>query len=163
MKALANTEIERLQAEPQLALNLLLPEDDSANDSSVIDLDKSWHGIHYLLTGTAWEGEPPLNVLVAGGTSLPDPDEEWGYGPPRLLRPGEIAAVNRALDALSDQDLSGRFDPADMTAKGIYPEIWDRDPQEDDALVYLMEYVSALRDFIRTANANQHGLVLAIV
>src|SRR5215211_6398120 len=26
-----------------------------------IDLDKSWHGIHYLLTKTDWEGEPPLN------------------------------------------------------------------------------------------------------
>jgi hypothetical protein len=25
-----------------------------------MDLDKSWHGIHYMLTGTAWEGTPPL-------------------------------------------------------------------------------------------------------
>lgn len=24
------------------------------------DLDKAWHGIHYLLTKTAWEGEPPM-------------------------------------------------------------------------------------------------------
>lgn len=31
------------------------------------DLDKAWHGIHYLLTETAWEGNEPLNFLVQGG------------------------------------------------------------------------------------------------
>lgn len=35
-----------------------------------VDLDKAWHGLHYLLTGTAWEGEPPLNVLAAGGREV---------------------------------------------------------------------------------------------
>ncbi|MHC5077311.1 MAG: DUF1877 family protein, partial [Planctomycetota bacterium] len=32
-----------------------------------IDLDKAWHGIHYLLTQTDYEGESPLNFLVVGG------------------------------------------------------------------------------------------------
>src|SRR5688500_6275073 len=36
------------------------------------DLDKAWHGIHYLLTGTAWEGAEPLNFLVAGGRPVGD-------------------------------------------------------------------------------------------
>ncbi len=31
------------------------------------DFEKSWGGLHYLLTGTAWEGEPPLNFLMGGG------------------------------------------------------------------------------------------------
>src|SRR5438093_6086389 len=129
MAALDDSEMERLVMEPVLAFDLLLPEtDDSPSDHSLVDLDKAWHGIHYLLTGTAWEGRPPLNALVLGGKRLPDPDEEWGYGPPRLLPPGDVAALSRALESVSDDDLAARFDPADMSAKEIYPEIWSRDP-----------------------------------
>ena len=35
------------------------------------DLDKAWHGIHYLLTKSAWDGEPPLNFLLLGGKEVP--------------------------------------------------------------------------------------------
>lgn len=42
-------------------------------------MDKAWHGIHYLLTGTAWEGDPPLNFLVTGGREVGT--EEIGIGP----------------------------------------------------------------------------------
>src|SRR5829696_7547426 len=34
------------------------------------NFEKSWHGLHFLLTGTAWEGEPPLNFLLAGGREI---------------------------------------------------------------------------------------------
>jgi len=165
MKAVSDGEIEKLFAEPQLTFDLLYPEeDDTLDDSSLLDLDKAWHGIHYLLTGTAWEGEPPLNALVVGGTSLPDPDDEWAYGPPRILRSADVRALDQALDAVSDQDLRNRFDAAEMTAKEIYPEvIWERDPREDNALGYLMEYVRVLRDFIRATNATGEGLVIALV
>jgi Domain of unknown function (DUF1877) len=42
------------------------------------DLDKSWHGIHYLLTGTASGGVAPVNFLVAGGRPVGKLDV--GYG-----------------------------------------------------------------------------------
>ena len=43
-----------------------------------IDLDKSWHGIHFLLTGAAWEGERPLNFLILGGEEVGDIDVGHG-------------------------------------------------------------------------------------
>ncbi len=42
------------------------------------DLDKSWHGLHYLFTQTVWEGEPPLNFIVCGGNPVGNIDV--GYG-----------------------------------------------------------------------------------
>src|SRR5579872_4450187 len=36
----------------------------SANEGKAIDIDKAWHGIHYLLTGTAWAGSAPLSFIV---------------------------------------------------------------------------------------------------
>ena len=37
-------------------------------------LDKAWHGIHYLLTGSAWEGELPLGFICQGGSAVGDID-----------------------------------------------------------------------------------------
>ena len=123
-----------------------------------VDLDKAWHGIHYLLTGTAWEGDKPLNFLVAGGRPVGDIDV--GYGPARVLSAAETRAAHEALTQLSDEDLRGRFDPGDMTSKEIYPEIWDRPPEEDDTLSYVLEHVGTLREFLAQAVEQRQGLVV---
>jgi hypothetical protein len=122
------------------------------------DLDKSWHGIHYLLTGSADEGEPPLDFLVGGGT--PVGDEDVGYGAPRVFTAAETRAISAALAAVSDDELRRRFSPLAMMRANIYPEIWDRDPSEDDTLGYLMEHVRLLRDVIATVVGNDHGLLV---
>jgi hypothetical protein len=79
------------------------------------DLDKAWHGIHYLLTGTAWEGEYPHNFLVNGGTEVGD--IEVGYSTARVLTAAETREVLDAMNKVSDEDLKARFDPHDMIAK----------------------------------------------
>jgi hypothetical protein len=73
--------IERLLADPPLVWQILEPDDPNAVAAG--DLEKSWQGIHYLLTGTAWEGDPPLNFLLAGGREV---DIEIGLGPPASIR-----------------------------------------------------------------------------
>ena len=122
------------------------------------DLDKAWHGIHYLLTGTAWEGTAPLNLLVSGGTEVGD--VEVGYGPARVLRAQDVRAAFHALEAIRDEELRARFDPEDMVRKEIYPSIWTRKPEEDDVLEYLMGYVGILRAFLAQAVEKELGLVL---
>jgi hypothetical protein len=124
------------------------------------DLEKSWHGIHYLLTGTAWEGDPPLNFLVLGGRVVGDIDV--GYGPPHALTAAETGSVSDALARVGDEELRGRFDPAAMMKQKIYPEIWDRGPDEDDTLGYLMENVGVLREFLAQVVGRNQGLVVYI-
>jgi hypothetical protein len=124
------------------------------------DLDKAWHGIHYLLTGTAWEGREPLNFLVSGGREVGDIDV--GYGPARVLSAAQTRAAHEALAQVSDDELRRRFDPDEMTRKEIYPEIWDRPPEEDDTLGYLMEYVGVLRGFLAQAVDQGQGLVVCL-
>src|SRR5262245_61651019 len=68
------------------------------NDGGM-DLDKAWHGIHFLLTGSAWDGEEPLCFLVKGGEEIGD--EDFGYGPARILSPNQIAAWADSLSAIS--------------------------------------------------------------
>jgi hypothetical protein len=123
-----------------------------------VELDKAWHGIHYLLTGTAWAGEPPLNFLVAGGQAAGDIDV--GYGPVRLYSSSDVKRIKVALSAISDDELRSRFRPEEMMKLEIYPEIWDRPVDEDNTLGYLMEYLAVLRDHVGAAAA--HGLGLAV-
>jgi hypothetical protein len=134
--------------------DLQLADDDRADT----DLDKAWHGIHYLLTGTAWEGAPPLNFLVQGGREVGTIDV--GYGTARAFAADEVIKIDRALAGLTDEGLRGRFRPDHMMKLKIYPEIWDRDPADDDTLSYLMESVAALRAFLRGAVDAGRGLVV---
>lgn len=124
------------------------------------DLDKAWHGIHFLFTGTAWEGEPPLNFLVVGGREVGR--EEVGYGPARTLTSSETRELATALARMDAADLRARFAPAEMMRLEIYPEIWDRDPSEDDTLGYLMEYLAQLRGAVQTASDRRLGLLITI-
>jgi hypothetical protein len=136
--------------------DLDLDEDELAD----AELDKAWHGIHYLFTGTAWEGAPPLNLLVSGGREVGRIDV--GYGPARVFVSGDVKEAHEALEGVSDETLRSRFRPDDMMKLKIYPEIWDRDPTDDDTLGYLMENVAILRRFLKEAVEHERGIVVYV-
>ncbi|MEP6849117.1 MAG: YfbM family protein [Acidobacteriota bacterium] len=125
-----------------------------------VDVDKAWHGIHYLLTGTAWEGEFPLNFLVAGGTEVGDID--LGYGVARTFRSDAVSEINAALSEIDEQTLRTRFNPQQMTKLQIYPDIWDRDSDEDDTFGYCAEYFQILRNFVTRVAERNLGVVVYI-
>lgn len=132
----------------------------AAGEVDTIDLDKAWHGIHFMLTGTAWEGEPPLNFLMQGGTVIGE--VEVGYGPARGMTAAEVQTVAEALAGIDEAFMRARFDPAQMTQLDIYPGIWDRDPAEDDSLGYCLEYFGALRTFVMRAAERGAGLIISL-
>ena len=122
------------------------------------DLDKAWHGIHFLLVGSAWRGSAPLGYLLTGGTDVGDIDV--GYGPARVLRPEQVSEFSGALSRITVEDFRSRFDPKRMMDADIYPNIWDRDPADDDTLGYLVEYFEMLKgDMHRFA---EHGLGVVV-
>src|SRR5688500_16813482 len=87
-------------------------------EGDVGDLDKAWHGIHYLLTGTAWEGDPPLNFLVTGGREAGD--EEDGYGPARTVTPAETGETASALAPLSDEQRRVGSGPPEVISDKVH-------------------------------------------
>lgn len=124
------------------------------------DLDKSWHGIHYLLTGTAWAGDQPWAFLVTGGR--PAGDIEVGYGPARLFTSVETRSILAALEQLTVERLQSRFNPDDMTAKEIYPDIWSRGDPDEQTIGYLIKYFVILRGFLRQAVDANAGIVVSL-
>lgn len=160
LRQIEASEIDTLLQDPERIFDLL-EEDNSLDEDELeaeTDLDKAWHGIHYLLTGTAWEGKPPLCYLVGGGQTIGD--VEVSYGPARVLRPDEVRAFDQALKAISLDDLSRRFNPDAMMRAEIYPEIWDRNPGEDDTLAYVLEYFEPLKVVLHDAAQQKKGLII---
>ena len=92
-----------------------LNEPDATED--LVDFDKAWQALHFVLSGSAWEGEGPLTFLLYAGKEI---SEDFGYGPTRLASPAEVRAFRDALAALDDGELRRRYDPAAMAAEQIY-------------------------------------------
>ena len=154
--------IDSLLSDPD-QIEELLDLDDAIYDSGVpqeniapeIDLDKSWHAIHFLLTGSAWGGEPPFSYLLVGGEEVGDVDV--GYGPARVLRPQEVSEFDMALASVSPEDLRNRFDPQAIAREEIYAI----DPQRrEEELEYIFYYYDILRTFVHDASLAGKGLLI---
>lgn len=123
------------------------------------DLDKAWHGIHFLLSGDEWSGPLPEGMLLAGGRPIGDVDV--GYGPARALLPEEAESFQRAIEKISDAEFDARFDAKKLLDHSIYPEIWDRDLKgEPDGRPYLNEYFKVLKQFFADAVKEKQGVVV---
>lgn len=123
-----------------------------------VDLDKAWHGIHFLLTGSAWEGEEPLCYLFKGGEGVGAEDDGA-----RVLKPNQIADWANTLSTIPADDLRKRFNPEAMMEVEIYPEIWDRASEEDDILRYLLENYEALRSFLEQTKNENKGAIISVM
>ena len=137
--------LQRLRQAPGDAEEILYPdEDEDGLTRDSFSADKAWHGLHYLLTGTAYEGEPPLAWAVCGDEQLDDAD--IGMGGAGVLTPQQVREVAAALAAVSPKTLRARYDPQRMTALKIYPDVmWLRDGQE--ALDWVMTQFEPLVRF----------------
>ena len=122
-------------------------------DGSPVDLGLAWHGIHFLLNGSAWGGDKPLYDAVLGGTPLGDPSS---YEPIRYLSPAEVAAVAAALPTA--EELTPRFTHRAMKQAEVYPDAaWDK----ADALTtfLLPSYAELLAFFTWAAGKGEAVLV----
>ena len=147
LTSLSSETLGELQKNPDLVEEYLFPDDSDSEPPNYIELDKAWHGIHYLLTGQADGGELPQALAVVGGEEF---GPQVGYGPARFLTPPQVQSVAVALAKLSAESLASRFDPSDMEAKQIYPDvIWVRDGQE--ALDYVLDNYQQLKTFYSDA------------
>jgi hypothetical protein len=122
--AMTRKALERMPAGIRTLLNLTgarMPKLDSepveSGGGPMLDIHKSWHGLHWLLCQSAWDGPEPLRHAVLGGQEI---GEDLGYGPARLVDAATVRAVAAALAGISNATLQQRFNPKAMAAAQIY-------------------------------------------
>lgn len=159
-RAIDEQTAESLQDDPD-TVERLLGEEDEAEDPAplaIVDVDKAWHGLHFLLTSIAEStgaGEDaPLAQAILGGEPLHE-DEDV-----RVMTAAEVRAVAAALAVITKDQLRDAFDPEAMSAADIYPDIWVRDGEE--ALDYLLIHFPTLVGFYRSSAESGHAALLRI-
>ena len=120
----------------------------SASGRSVVDdvdLEKAWHGLHFLFTGKADGGLQPMAFMQEGGEDI---GEDSGGDPvARLFSPAQVRNIDAFLAALTPESLAKRYDPARMTELRIYGGAWEQGDEFD----HLLESFEDVRAFVRTA------------
>jgi len=122
-----------------------------------LSLDKAWHGVHYLLSGTVEPGESLLSQAVLGGTEICE--DFSGYGPARCFTVPQVAGLAAALGAPeTEREAEARYDPQRMDELQIYPFGWS--PEARD---WILGSFRDLRGFQADAASNGRAVVTCLV
>jgi uncharacterized protein DUF1877 len=116
-----------------------------------LSLEKSWHSLHYLLTGTAGKSDSVLGKTILGGKEI-GPD--IGYGPARYLEPSEVKEIAKVLKNVSKKDLAVRFDLRAMQAAKIYA------CRDADELELAQDYFAQMTDYYGEAAKRGDAMLL---
>ena len=127
-------------------------------DRVALCLEKDWHALHYLLTGSTEGGGDPLGFLLTGGREV---GAELGYGRPRLLDLGFVQRLNKALQGITEDQFWSRYDAQRLEAEEIYPGNWNDEPPESQRDAYIPVF-NEVREYVaRVAAAHgQMGVVI---
>lgn len=144
----------KLRASPDLVTDFVMPEEfEDIAEGQLIDLDKAWHAIHFLLSGSADEAHMPEGALLAGQGI----GEDVGYGPARILLPAEVLAFAGYLGSKPDDFVERHLDFAKLHAADIYPSFWDR--KDPHLIKYVADNFRALKAFVGNAAAAGDAIV----
>lgn len=125
----------------------------------VMDLEKNWDGIQYILTGeSVMLGA--LNETVESkaffSNQVLDETQDLGYGPAQYLHPVQVKEINEVIQKMDAQSIA--IDGADMEQKQVYPTVW----AEDEAIEYLRESFEEFQGFYKEATNNNQAILTLI-
>ena len=125
-----------------------------------MDLDKAWHALHFLFTGSDWEGDFPNGFLVSCGEPIGDVDV--GYGPAKSFSPQQVEDIAAFLGGVDPKTLKQRFDPEKMHKMEIYPSIWDNGAESEQELEYVLGGLGELKEFVTVTVEREMALLVYI-
>jgi hypothetical protein len=143
--ALKAEQVEELVREPATVASFAAQAVDDQDESGaeLLDIDKAWHAIHFLLTGVVEGGEAPLAWAVFAPTLI---GEDVGEGPARVLMPDQVIEVSKALAPVTTDKLKRNCDWSVMNERQIFPGAW-RKGDED----YIGDNFKQLKKFYESA------------
>lgn len=147
-----------------------LKKDDDIEDSTpacieheykhTCNLETAWHAIHFMLTDNVYDGDFPMNFLLAGGEDVGCIDV--GFGPARVIESINVKEINRYLSSLTPDLFMTFYDADNLTRKKIYPEIWYRFYADDENRAYIRGKYELMRSTVERAATHNLGLLIWI-
>ena len=129
-------------------------------DPDLLDLDKCWENIYFLLTGYTSsdfeKAKPPLSLILFNGTVL-DENQDMGYGPATYSSLEEVKEISNALPEVSREKLRSKFESLKSKDSELYPF----KPDSEDMFDYVFEYYNKMKEFYQIAAKKFHPKCLA--
>ena len=102
----------------------------SDEDELLLDIDKMWDVLHFVLTGVSTDhriDDNPLSQAVLGVTPIEDLSEYMAY-----TGHSKIADIVTALEQFDIEQALESFDMKACKEAELYPNIWDYDEEEEE-------------------------------
>jgi len=153
----SKSELEQYLTNSTLLEERVYPEE-YIEDPNLLDLDKSWESIYFLLTGctsTDFEkAEPPLSLILFNGTIVDD-NQDMGYGPATYSSPEEVKEIASTLPDVNRETLSLKF----QSLKSKEAELYPFNPDSEDMFDYIFEYYAKMKEFYLAAAKNDQAVI----
>jgi len=130
------------------------------SDSDTIDLDKTWHILHFLFTGSDWGGDFPHGFLVSCGK--PVGDEDVGYGPARSFDPSQVKQIASFLASLDHPELRKRLDPGQLEKWEIYPGLAGNPTELEENWDYIANRLDEITRFLAETAEKDFSILVYI-
>ncbi|WP_251040580.1 YfbM family protein [Chryseobacterium sp. ISL-6] len=147
------SELENYLKDSSLLLDRINNHD--TEDANLVDIDKAWDGIIFLLTGQSIinSNNHPLSKILFSEQII-DEVQDLGYGPAHYLTPSQVSELNTQISVITANSLKPNFDPAKMTE--VYPSVWE---EEDGAFEYLVDGFSVVQKTYAEAAKNGEAMI----
>ncbi|WP_145320104.1 YfbM family protein [Paenibacillus xylanexedens] len=142
----------------ELSEGTLLFKDIDRNAYGMLDIDRSWEGIHFLLCDTDYNGTPPEGYVVPllNDQSLKIPDFSTFY-----LKDDQVQEAAAYLDTLTTEQLRAKYSSERFVKEKIYPLFEGADAE--GFWDYLISHLTEIQKFYRIAASKGQGIVFYIV
>lgn len=128
-------------------------------DTAVLDIDKLWDGLHFLLTKeTEPEEGNPLSEAVLGTQIFGD--GECVYFTAYIL-PKRVQEIRDVLRLFNIESVIEQFEPKEFAQNDIYPNIWIQENKED-LQEELTQCFLAVEQFYEQAAEGGKGVIVSI-
>ena len=113
----------------------------------LLDIDKMWDVLHFVLTGVGTSnpsGNDPLSVAVLGVTPLENVTEYIAY-----TEKSKVVEICSALENFDIEEAMAHFSMQACKNADLYPDIWGYDDEEEEIKEEICEYFQAIKDFYK--------------
>lgn len=145
---LPDNELEQIKGLSNQEDDLLDFAEDSANSHDILlDIDKMWDALLFVMTGfssSEFLEDNPLREAVLGVTPLEDVSEYIAY-----TEKSRIAAISQALEEFDMDSAMANFSMEACKKADLYPNIWDYLEEEEEIKDDISTCFVKMKDFYK--------------